>query len=201
MTNHPFPYLAKFAEKYGRDEIQIRQYQDDSIQKLSRKQLAELGNVHRQIINRGDSNELWRWINDKSDDEGKLERRRAMLLVFLLNGLARHDIAPFNEALIASSTPEPPLDWSKLPGELTYLIEAASRYGIIEGDQDVDDFCESVSETQLRELQEISKRMDKDAARIDAFLHTCPMTEHPEACRVYFLTGLIDALRCSNKLS
>lgn len=200
MTPHPFPYLAKLATKYGKDEVQIKQFQDGIIEKLSRAQLAELSKVYNHIIECGQSERLWRWIKDKSDDGHKTERRQAMLLLFLFNGLARHSILPFSKRPITSSKSET-YDWSKIPGELQYLVGPASKYGIIQSDDDVSSFCRSVSNVQLKELQEVSKAVAEGEDNVEAFLDRFPITEHPEACCVYFLIGLIDALKCCNKLS
>lgn len=200
MAAHPFPYLARFAKTYGKDDVQIKHLQEEIIRALSKKDLDNLAQAYQQIVDHKDQRAISKWINDKVEDGLTKERRETLLLLFLLSGLSRQGIVPFCLESVFPEKDEEKLEWQKLPEDLRYLTSPAERYSVIQFDDDIDEFADSMDERARAELQAIAPIVDRDEKKIDAFLDEYRMTEHREANLVYFLTYLIATLREMGKL-
>jgi hypothetical protein len=83
------------------------------------------------------------------------------------------------------------LDWQKLPSHLSYLAAAAEKYGVISGDQAIDEFFRMASPDELNALSMLSWRVADDFDEIDAWLDRYPMTHHKESALVYFALQLV----------
>lgn len=195
MSNHPFPYLADTARKYGKDEIQVVAQQQRIIDLLTDEDLAELARTYEEIEQREDAYALSRWIEVEDDDGMKRERRQALMLMFLFGGLARSGMEPFvNRRGGLQPRARPPLDWSKLPDDLRYLAEPAEKYGKYQFEEEICAFLERMTADEEDELRALDRLARRDYDSINAFIRGHRITEHEESCLVYFLIGLLDGM-------
>ena len=195
MACHPFPYLADTARKYGKDEIQVVGQHQRIIDLLTADDLVALATTYEAIEQREDAYALSRWIEVEDDDGLKVERRQALMLLFLFGGLARRGMEPFvNRRGGLQSRARPPLDWSKLPDDLRYLAEPAKKYGKHQFHEQICAFLDRMTADEEDELRRLDQRTRKDQVKISAFLRTHSLTQHQEACFVYFLIGLLDGV-------
>lgn len=200
MPAHPFEYLAKVAAKYGVDDIQVVQRQQQIIDSLDTEQMIELAHAYREIERRGDSLALSKWILDKGEDELRQERHQMLMLFFLFDALADRGISPFISRAVRLQEEQQPLDWTKLPLELRYLAEPAEKYGRYQFPDEVYDFISTMSASQSAELKEINERSLPDERKVEDFLDSYLMTEHKEAELIYFLFHLIAIANDMGKL-
>ncbi len=195
MPEHPFEYLAIAAAKYGIDEVQVRHRQQEILDNLTADDITELARIYQEIEHRGDSLALSKWILDRRDDSLARERRQALMLLFLFRGLAERGIAPFSSKTVQLQEEVVPLDWTKLPPELRYLVEPAEKYGKYQFPEEVDAFINTMTSSQLDELLEIDRRSLTDETKIEDFLNSYRMTDHKEAELIYFLFHLIATIK------
>lgn len=195
MDPHPFPYLIPVAAKYGKNDVQVRHLQEKIIDALEAHELSELAAVYRELERREDSYPLSRWIDEKCDDAIHGDRRKAMMLVFLFEGLARRGIEPFARRTAGYIEKHVVLNWAKLPPELAYLAEPAEKYGKHQFHEQIVAFLERMTEEEYEELRLVNSRTINDSDKIDAFLDRYRLSEHKEAALVYFLIGLLDGIR------
>jgi hypothetical protein len=89
---------------------------------------------------------------------------------------------------------------SRLPPELRYLARPGETYGILQLDDAISDFIDTLTDAQLEELRGINQRMKADKTKIGEFFEKYSMTKHTEARRVYFLSYLLSRLEDEGKL-
>ncbi len=85
--------------------------------------------------------------------------------------------------------------FSKLPEELKYLAEPASKYGRFQFYADIDKFLESASDSEMAELTEVAERYGSSQhdEQLQAFLDHYPITDYEQSAELYFLFLVIDA--------
>ena len=85
--------------------------------------------------------------------------------------------------------------FEKLPPDLQYLIGPAEKFGGYQFDDQIAEFLDRATETEMEELAAIAERfrLNGHSQEFDAFLDQFPITDHEESARLYFLFGLIDA--------
>ncbi len=84
------------------------------------------------------------------------------------------------------------LDWSKLPPNLAFLAEPAGKYGGFQFGDKIYGFLNRMSETERAELTALVVKWKKpESEELARWLDMYPMTEHREACLVYFLFHLV----------
>jgi hypothetical protein len=189
MQDSPFAYLADVAAKYGIDEIQVVSRKQEIIDGLNEGDFAALAAAYREIERRGDVGALSRYVYAETD---KRRSRPLLMLLFLFGDLANRGIEPFASGTVRLLEKEyPPLDWTKLPGDLRYLAEPAEKYGKYQFDEEIDGFIETMTVAQRAELKVVADAMQRNRETINEFLDKYPMTEHKEAALVYFLEHLI----------
>ncbi len=80
------------------------------------------------------------------------------------------------------------LDWNKLPPDLRYLAEPATKYGDIQFDHLIMNFLRSeATEADRRTIGELLPLLIRDEKAINAWIDKMGMTKHREAALVYFL--------------
>ena len=84
------------------------------------------------------------------------------------------------------------LDWTKLPEPLRYLAIPAEKYGQLQFEDRILDFLEDeITETEIQELKDLAKPMDRDWELIERWLDEYNIVKHREAALVYFTGNLI----------
>ena len=84
------------------------------------------------------------------------------------------------------------LDWSKLPIELSYLADAAEKYGRFQFDDRIRDYLfNAAGEKEIRELRELSILFEKNGDLINTWFDKFNMRLHPEARLIYFTQCLV----------
>src|SRR5690349_17520799 len=86
------------------------------------------------------------------------------------------------------------LDWSTLPAELAYLSAPADKYGAIQFESAIDAYLDGAGEGEMDELGALAERirLHRDLDATNEWIDRFPLTEHPEAARMYFLLLLLD---------
>ena len=82
-----------------------------------------------------------------------------------------------------------------LPEDMRYLIEPALKYGRFEFDEmRVIGFLAAASEVEMQELARVGERvrLNDHYAAVHRFLDRFPITEFPEAARLYCLFLVLD---------
>jgi hypothetical protein len=194
MPKHPFEYLAATAAKYGVEDVLVRDQCEALVDSYTRNDLADLAAVYREIERREDNLPLAEWVKDKSEDGLQSERRRAYLLFPIFYVLGRRGIAPFSSRRVQLTGVPKPLDWSKLPQELRYLAEPARKFGVYQFHDDIVEFLEGITETELTELRKVNNRIKQDHQKIKDWLDCHRITEHREAQLIYFMFGVLDSV-------
>lgn len=198
MTIPPrFQYLASVATRYGVDVVQVEDPRGNTFDRnkfiatLSPHDIAELAHIYLEIERRQDAKELTTWI---LDDGPKAEGmpRRVFLLFILFKALRKKGIEPFARGTVSLVDPEPPrFDWSKLPSSLAFLAVPAEQYGRYQFPAEVDQFFDTITPEQLRELKLLMHRCEANKRAVLDFLEL-PISKHPESAYVYFLLGILD---------
>lgn len=194
MGQHPFPYLATAAAKYGDDHLQIVNMQEKIVNALTVHDLAKLARVYTEIERRGDVQPVSDWIHAAFQTGWMPEHRQALMLLLLFKCLARRGVDPFARKTVRLLEREVALDWTNLPPDLRYLAGPAEKYGKYQFDNEVDEFFGSITREEYRELRLLQKKWKEDAMKINKFLDEHDMMKHKEAALVYFLLGVLDAL-------
>src|SRR5262249_36186452 len=83
---------------------------------------------------------------------------------------------------------------AKLPVEVQYLIEPALKYGVHQSDDKRDRFLQKIAPKQLEELAAVAERyrLSEHHDLVEDFLDKYPITEYPEAAKLYFLFLILD---------
>ena len=82
-----------------------------------------------------------------------------------------------------------------LPGELSYLIEPAQKYGIHQFDDDVDAFLSNATDSDLADLFSVAATVKANGhyEAVNTWLDEFEITDSNDAANLYFLFGLLDA--------
>ncbi|VTR96330.1 unnamed protein product [Gemmata massiliana] len=78
-----------------------------------------------------------------------------------------------------------PLDWSKLPSELSWLAGPAERFGLLQVDDPIHDFLRGLDPVGRDELRTLSEQWGGAWPAVNSWLGEYPTTAHPEARLVY----------------
>jgi hypothetical protein len=114
-------------------------------------------------------------------------------LLSLFAQLGRLGIPPFSDGVVGPEKKKTAkaLDWSKLPSALRYLAGPAEIYGKLQFDDPIYEFLQKrMTVSEQAELRTLNQRYRQDEEAINRWLDEFPMTDHPEACLVYF-TGYV----------
>jgi hypothetical protein len=199
---HPFPYIRGVAGLYGVDDVQVEDplgkvYDRNSfVRSLTAADYEALGNIYREIDARGDAAHISEWALSKDANDGlKDERRRAFLLFVLFRALGDEwGVEPFSDKTVRLVAPPPkPLDWSKLPESLTWIVKPAEKYGVYRFPAEVDEFyTKKITPEDRAELRRLAAKCKEHYDEIERFLSKHKMTEHEEAALVSFFRDLLD---------
>src|SRR5947209_19811997 len=61
-------------------------------------------------------------------------------------------------------------DWHELPNEIAYLRPYADKYGIIQFEEKIERYYQTIASDELDELRAINKRTKKDWKTIDKYI-------------------------------
>lgn len=137
------------------------------VERMSEDELNELAVVYNQIHNREDNLAIVDW-NQSAFSDGRITRVAAakyevarQLFGFLaaLRQLGTMGVEPFCRSLILPERPPPPPDWTSLSPEIAFLQEAVERYPRAWNEAWIMDWLDSANESDLRDLEALSKIM------------------------------------------
>ncbi len=85
--------------------------------------------------------------------------------------------------------------FAKLPPDLHYLIGPAERFGRYQFDDQITEFLDRATESEMDELATVAERyrLNRHSVEFDAFLDRYSITDHEQSARLYFLFCVIDA--------
>jgi len=85
--------------------------------------------------------------------------------------------------------------FTELPSDLHYLIGPAEKFGCNQFDDQIADFLDRATESEMDELAAVAERfrLSGHSHEFDAFLDRFPITDHQQSAQLYFLFGVIDA--------
>ena len=199
---HPFPYMSGVARLYGVDHVQVVNPRGTTfdrnkfIERLTETDYEALAKIYREIDARGDVARISEWALSKDAKDGlKAERKRAFLLFVLFQALGDEwGVEPFSDKTVRLVAPPPkPLDWSKLPESLAWIVEPAEKYGVYRFPAEVDEFYTSkITPEDRAELRRLAAKCKEHHGEIERFLSKHKMTEHEEAAFVSFFRDLLD---------
>jgi hypothetical protein len=199
---HPFPYMSGVARLYGIDHVQVVNPRGTTfdrnkfIETLSEADFEALGKIYREIETRGDAARISEWVLSRDASGGlKDDRRRAFLLFVLFKALGDEwGIEPFSDKTVRLVAPPPkPLDWSKLPESLAWIVKPAEKYGVYRFPAEVDEFyTKKITPEDRAELRRLAAKCKEHHDEIERFLSRHPMTKHEEAAFVSFFRDLLD---------
>jgi hypothetical protein len=193
MHEHPFPYLAAMAARYGTDNLQVSTLRQAALDALSIEDIQNLAETYREIEKRGDNPRLSAWIHSDTESVSQ-EKRRLFLLLLLFKGFAERGLQPFISRSVRLLEQEFQVDWTRLPVGLAYLAIPAEKYGRHQFPHSVDNFIERMTEEEREELRQLDGLTLRDEAAINNFLDMYPMTDYLESRLVYFMGTLIAIL-------
>ena len=107
-----FQYLSSVAEKYGIDDVQVNIRREPFMDSLTPAQLAELGEIYKEIERRGDAYAISEWLDSfPLGTQNQHDYRRMWLLFMLFDHLEKRGIQPFASGKVyLYEMPKPPLD-------------------------------------------------------------------------------------------
>ena len=208
MARRPLPlpdelrYLRRPAVKFGFHFL-VEDY-DEVIRRLSPNALRELAEVSERIRRNGHQRAISQWIAECYDPEDPVGYDGAVTsMLFLLDELGERGMSPFHRGMpfFVEIEDTEPLDWTKLPEELSYLIEPAEKYGVYQCSAEMGEFFENMTPEEEEELVRAYERIAvaDHKQMIHEWLDGYPNTEHREASLVFWLLGVMDAMRLGNE--
>ena len=189
-------YLHPVAAKYGVDDAQVVHVCRELVRNLEPAQISELADAYREIERREDSFAISHWLNTTPPSEqGRGEFRPMLMLFYLFEELAQQNVPPFNDGVVRLyPEPDPKLDWTKLPPDLSYLAGPAAKYGHYCNIFTVAERINRMTPEEKEELAVVARRVIEDDDGIREWQKKFDMLEHPEAERIHFLFGVIEQL-------
>lgn len=184
---------SDLIEMIPRVDITVMRLPDERVPVIDREEterLDEWRQVYERVESRNDWKRLFCWTQDFGAPD-KPERTQCFLMLILFREFSRRGISPFTKYDDYFMEDPPPLDWSKLPSNLSFLISAAERYGEIQFPADVEKCLENITPPVRQEFDLLIAEIERRPGAIDGFLNKYKMTQHPEAARVYFLWCLL----------
>jgi hypothetical protein len=191
-------YLRELAGKYGTFYMAFEF--DNFVKSSTREQLEELAMGYLEIARREDSAVISRWIDycrehRKTVPEDQFRFGMALSQLFMLfEYLADNGIEPFDSREIDLLPEKRKLDWNKLPDSLHYLIPTTDIYGHLHSEQLVEEFLLNADQPSIEQLASLAEeiRSKQHYAVVLAWLKKYPIDKHPEACKIFWLFGLLD---------
>jgi len=208
MARRPLPlpdelrYLRRPAVKFG--FIFVTQDYDEVIRRLSPDALRELAEVSERIRRNGHQRPISQWITECYGPEDPVGYDGAVTnMLFLLDELGERGMSPFDRGMpfFVEIEDTEPLDWTKLPEELSYLIEPAEKYGVYQSSAQKAEFFENMTPEEEEELVRAYERIAVAGhmQMINEWLDRYPITDHREAALVWGLLSVMDAMGLGNE--
>jgi hypothetical protein len=199
-----FHYFRDAVEACG--ETRIVKYNEELgrhvrfVENVTDAQLAQLRAVYERLLSQNDLNALWDWLERiKSDSESEIGAAwHVQGILMVLSDMAERGIEPFSRQQISPCRPKPLREGigvlAHLPDHLAYLIAPALKYGRYHFDDEIFQFLENATESEMDELAAVAERVliNGHYAEVNRFLDGHSMTEYPEAADLYFLFGVLD---------
>jgi len=176
---------------------------DDFIAQLSTQSRQDLAQVSECIRAHRHQRPISVWLRDTGWPADVMFIRVSyhnpvFRLMLLLDELAERKIAPFplGAPFLVELPKERRLDWNKLPQEVSYIIPAAEKYGVLAGEDEIVKFLQRVPEEDVSELASLYERMSaqQHTDLLQRWFDRYPFPDHPEASLVYSLLLLMDAM-------
>ena len=174
------------------DENQIVQVRSQFVDALVNPEIDELAALWNEIRRRGDSIAISEWFHAYPDDP---DRRAVFILFLLFKELENRGIRPFSSNEVRLYPDARPLNWSKLPDPLRFLLRPAEQYGGIFGDVEVEEFLDQLAYTEKEELRRVAFELDEVWELLDAWIDKFPMVDNRESAKVYNVVLIISAAR------
>lgn len=198
LMEHPFPYLAAVAERYGVDWLQVtdplHRGRDSTsvVEGLTAADLGELAATYREILRREDAPRISKWLRETRKDRSR-DHRKLWLLFVLFERLGERDLPPFNDGRAKlEEEPRPKLDWTKVPQSLQSLAPAAERYGDLRSDVTIDKFLENLDQAQIDRLVAVRGLCKKLEKKIWKYIDSHPIDQCQESAQLYWLMTFLD---------
>jgi hypothetical protein len=84
------------------------------------------------------------------------------------------------------------LDWSKLPKQLSYLIQPAEKYGRLQFDDAIYNFLDNeMTDSDKDELQQLQEKIYRDSDVYQDWITQYSIVDHRESSLVYFMMHLM----------
>src|SRR5437764_2210111 len=117
-------YVADVAKKFAIHHAWVDRY-NAMIDGLREEELAEIAAVYNRIADSNHAGELAAWVSIFWTAKGKPPElsQQVFELFGIFELLADRGIEPFRSWRVEFIQPLAALDWTKLPNELSYLIE------------------------------------------------------------------------------
>jgi len=170
------------------------------VENVTKEQLAHLASVHEKVLAQGDLESLWDWL-EEAQHGSESEKKAAWYvggILMVCSDLAESGVTPFSREQISPCRPKPPVQGigvlAQLPGDLSYLIAPAMKYGRYHFEQEMFQFLEHATSDEMEELAMIAERvlLNDHYAEVNRFLDQYAITDYPEAANLYFLFGVLD---------
>jgi hypothetical protein len=164
-----FRYLKGWASKYGLRGLTVHFGKQPPLEKLaSSGEMAELRTAYGEIARRDDTSAISEWclsIRPETPANEAKEHIRGLLLLF--ERLADRGVPPFADGRVKFLRPEPrQFDWSVLPPSLELFKQWLKRFEELRTEHDLFEYLQNASETQLYELAELRKLINRDGNRL-----------------------------------
>lgn len=151
----------------------------------------ELKQIYLEIERRGDADDLAKWVVSQYPLSRKSGAGDAVFDLFGVFGiLAQEGIEPFVRRAVEIRDEIPCSDWSKVPQELSYLLDGAKKYGGFHASNQRSEFLEGATRRDFQELDKIAAHIRGKNHSNAIFLRTQD-TLDPAAMRIAYLLELL----------
>jgi hypothetical protein len=162
------------------------------IDRLTETERAELVACYERIRLSGHARELAAWVSAfwTSPAQPPDLAQRIFDLFGIFELLGKRDAPPFNTWSVQFIEPLPPLDWSKLPTKLHYLIKAAEKFGVYNSNDAAARAAARLTSRERAQLQRLSERLRRpeDLQLMEEWQRRHSDLDHKEAeCVAYLL--------------
>jgi hypothetical protein len=192
-------YLIPLLTNYG--DLFVGQEMKARVAQMTEDERREIADTLRLIDERGD----WRVIDELFLSGNNVRPtptivRQILCLLSVFDHMIKSGLIPgFMRTAgerIEATRPPVIFDWSIVPSELRYLAPFADRYGRFQFDDSVDECIQNMTSEEFSELEKLAAhvRARGDFGKVNAWLDEYDMVKHPEANRMYFLFGVLDAM-------
>ena len=168
---------------------------------LKRPDIDAIASLCNSFADEPGRTELSEWITEADAETCQTVTYRTiwyvLLLIEILEGAGTLSMTG---GPISRFGPEEAFDWTKLPPDLYYVVEPASKYGRIQFGDQIDVFERLKTGVETRELQAIARRTEDDIHDIMGWVRQMDEASRanrqsdPEVSRLHFFLTLLHEL-------